>query len=118
MEEDVQNVTDILVGVAAKLNEEILQFRAEEPGDTTSPEQREDSHHLSERVHLGPDSRSHALSCPMDVQPAADSSSDLDEKGTESVGDSADADGRLRGDRRDKAGETSEKMRAGELIVG
>uniref|UniRef100_H2UKB0 Death domain containing 1 n=1 Tax=Takifugu rubripes TaxID=31033 RepID=H2UKB0_TAKRU len=42
VEDDVQNLTDTLARIVAKLNEEILQFHKEEPRDAASPEQHED----------------------------------------------------------------------------
>ncbi|TNM93796.1 hypothetical protein fugu_001972 [Takifugu bimaculatus] len=104
VEDDVQNLTDTLARIVAKLNEEILQFHKEEPRDAASPEQHED--HLSEHVHLGPDSN--GMSGPLDAQPAADSSSRLEEKGAEPVEDNTHTDVVLQ----DNQGED------GDLIVG
>lgn len=98
-----------------KLEEEILQFRKEEPGDTTSSE---DTDHLSGQACLGPEPTSRAVSCPTDAQLAADSSSKLEEKGEESVADNKDTDGGPPGGQRDNVGGTHEEMKDRELIVG
>lgn len=114
MEDDLQNVADALVRIVAKLSEDVLQLQEEEPGDAASAEQLGD--HPSEHVRLGRDSR--AMSRPLDGQPAADSSSNLEETGTESVEDNTHTDGVLQDDQRDNVGGTSEEMEDGALIVG
>lgn len=108
-------MTEILVGIIVKLEEEILQFRKEEPGDTTSSE---DTDHLSGQACLGPEPTIHAVLCPADAQFASDSSSKLEEKGEESVADNKDTDDGPRGSRRDNVGGTHEEMKGRELIVG
>lgn len=113
VEEDVGNVTDTLVGIVAKLSEEVLQFQEEEPGDATSPEQLEGP--LSGHIHLGLDAS--VTSRPLDAQPAEDSSSNLEEKGTESLEDNTHSDG-VQDNQRDEAGGTSGKPEDGALIVG
>lgn len=114
VEEDVQKVTDTLLRILAKLTQEVLRFHQEEPGDAASPEQLED--HQSGHVRLGPDSN--VTSRPLDAQPAAESSSKVDESGAEPVEDSTLTDGVLQDTQRDNVGGTSETMEGGDLIVG
>lgn len=98
-----------------KLEEELLRFRKEEPGDAASSE---DTDHPGGQACLGPDPVSHALLCPTDAQPAADSSSEQEEEGEESVADDKDADGGPQGGQRDNVGGTQEETKDRELIVG
>lgn len=112
VEEEIRNVTEILVGVIAKLEGEILQFHKEEPGDTASSE---DTDHPSGQACLvSPETASHAGSRPPDAQPAADSGGTPEEKGEESVAE--DQDGGPQD--RDDAGGTPEDTKDGELTVG
>lgn len=105
----MQNVKDQLVGIIAKLNEDSLKFDKEASNGQTGPsEQLEGKGHLSEEGRLGLDPTSQVTLCPSEAQPAAESSSNLEEKGQES--DNNDADAVARGNQRDKLEETREKV--------
>lgn len=79
----MQNLTDKLGGIVAKLSEQSLQFHKEASNGQTGPssEQPEDT------SRLGPD---HVTLCPSDPQPAPESNSRREER--ESAEDNDDAD--------------------------
>lgn len=109
VEDDVRTLTDTLARILAKLDAETLQFQKEEPGDATPPEQPQE-----ELSDLDPPGTPR----PLDAQPAADSSSERDEKGLEPVEDPPPTDGVLQDNQRHKEGGTSGKVEDGDLIVG
>lgn len=112
----MQNVKDKLLGVIAKLNEESLKFHKEASNGQTGPlsEQLEDEGHLGEQ---GLDPTSHVTLGPSDAQPAAGSSSKLEEEGKESEADNNHADAVRQGNQRQNLEERHEKIKDRGLIT-
>lgn len=114
----MQNVQDRLDGIVAKLNEQSLKFGKEASNGQSraSSEQLQDKGHLSEQGQLGLDPMDHAAPCP-DVQPAAESSSKLEEKENEAVVEAKDEDGAPPGNQRENSEERPEETKDGGLTT-
>lgn len=112
----MQNIQDKLVGIIAKLNEESLKFHKEASNGQTEPsiQELEDKGNLSEQ---GLDPTNHVTLGPSDAQPAAGSSSKVEEEEKESEADNQQTDAVPHGNQRDHLEERCEKMQDRRLIT-